>query len=42
MMQAYFGTKRFSEIRQAFLETIIGPDHRSTSVVVMVQAERPL
>ncbi len=42
VMKAFFGANRFREVTQAFLETIIRPDHRSTAAVVMVQAERPL
>ena len=40
-MKAYFGADRFNEIAQIFLDTISRPDHHSTAVVVMVQAERP-
>jgi hypothetical protein len=38
-MKAYFGTDRFNEITQIFLDTIARPDHRSTAAVVMVQAK---
>jgi hypothetical protein len=41
VMKAYFGAKRFEQISETFLESISRPDHRSTAVVVMVQAERP-
>ena len=41
VMKAYFGAKRFEQISETFLDSISRPDHRSTAVVVMVQAERP-
>jgi SAM-dependent methyltransferase len=40
-MKSYFGTERFGQISESFLESISHPDHRSTAAVVMVQAECP-
>lgn len=41
VMKAYFGDDRFNEITRTFLDTISRPDHRSTAVVTIVQAECP-